>query len=111
MVQPDDEPDDAEAAGEDEGALPAEVDGDPGNGERDEDGSDAGAAVEEAGGEGAFALGEPFGDGLDGGGEVAGFAEAEEEAGRCRKRARSGRRQWLMAARLQRPMVRAVAEA
>jgi hypothetical protein len=87
---PDDEPDHAEAAGEDEGPLPAEMGGDPGHREGNEDGSDAGAAVEEAGGEGAFAFGEPFRDGLDGGGEVAGFAKAEEEAGDAEGERRAG---------------------
>ena len=40
-----------------------------------------GAGVEEAGGEGALFGGEPLGGGLDGGGEVAGLAEAEQDAG------------------------------
>ncbi len=61
--------------------MPSPTRGDGG----DEDGSDEeagiGAGVEEAGGEGTLFGGEPLGGGLDGGGEVAGLAEAEEDAG------------------------------
>ena len=79
--EPENEPDEPHGAGADEGGVPSPAQGDGG----DENGCDecrgVGAGVEEAGGEGAFLGGEPFGGGLDGGGEVAGFAETEEDAG------------------------------
>ena len=45
MHPPDDEPGETEAAGEDEGPLPAETVNNRGDGKGNEDSSDAGAAV------------------------------------------------------------------
>ncbi len=72
--EPDDEPDHAERAGGEEGRLPAEAGGDPGDESGSDEGGGVGSGVEEADGLGALFGGEPLGDGLDGGGEVAGFS-------------------------------------
>ena len=79
--EPDDEPEEAHRAGGQKGGSPVVVAEDDGDEPGDDDGADVRTGVEDAGGEGALLGGEPLGDGLDGGGEVAGFAEAEHEAG------------------------------
>ncbi len=79
--QPDDAPDEPHGAGRDKGGVPSPAHGDGGDKDRSDEGGGVGAGVEEAGGEGSFFRGEPLGSGLDGGGEVSGFAEAEEDAG------------------------------
>ncbi len=71
----------AHGAGGEEGCAPSPVGGDEGDEGGGDEGGGVGAGVEEADGLGALLGGEPLGDGLDGGGEVAGFAEAEEDAG------------------------------
>ena len=82
--EPEDQPKKTRGAGENEGHLPsllvAEMDQAPGNEEGGDHGAKIRAAVEDAGGQGPFPLGEPLGHGLDGGGEIAGFADAEGAA-------------------------------
>src|SRR5579883_1766199 len=78
--QPEDEPGEAERAGDQKGPAPAEMGGDPRNEERRDHRADAGAGVEDAGGEGAFFFRKPFGDTLDAGGEYAGLEETESGA-------------------------------
>ena len=79
--EPEDEPDESHGAGADEGGVPAEAHGNGCDENGSDEGGGVGAGVEETGGEGAFVGGEPLGDGFDGGGEVAGFAEAKQDAG------------------------------
>ena len=62
-------------------AVPAIARGDGGDQDGRDEEAGVGAGVEEADGQGALFGGEPLGGGLDGGGEVAGLAEAEEDAG------------------------------
>ena len=79
--EPDDGPDESHGAGADEGGVPSPASGDGGDEHGRDEGGGVGAGVEEACGQGALFGGEPLGRGFDGGGEVAGFAEAEEDAG------------------------------
>ena len=75
---PEEHPDEAQAADDDEGPFPAELHGEGRNQERSGQRSHGGAGVEDGGREGAVLLREIFSRHLDGGREVAGFAEGED---------------------------------
>ncbi len=78
--EPPDDPGRTEDAGDEESRTPSVADCDPGNNGGRKDRADVRAGVEDSGCERTLALRKPFRRGLDGGGEVAGLAEAEEEA-------------------------------
>ena len=88
--QPQRQPDDHQERRHEECRAPAEPGHQEQHDERRADGADIGTGVEDARRGGALLLREPLGGRLNGGGEVAGFKQAQEKAGESELKGRVG---------------------
>ncbi len=96
--QPKRQPNESNAAGDDEGPLPTQVRDDPGNQERRGKRAHVRSGVKDSSGEGTLLFRKPFRYGLDAGGENSGFPKPQRrashhETGQAAGRGMSHRRQ------------------